>query len=59
LNSKTSFQLKIGSELCRATNADDQRDALEEYHHELVDADKDYVKEMRACGYRAGRVSVG
>lgn len=50
---------ELGSDLRQATDAEDQRDAWEEYHHELVDADKDYVKEMRERGYRAGRVTVG
>lgn len=50
---------ELGSDLRRATDAEDQRDAWEEYHHELVDADKDYVKEMRESGNRAGRVTVG
>lgn len=50
---------ELGSDLRRATDAEDQRDAWEEYHHELVDADKDYVNEMRERGYRAGRVTVG
>ena len=50
---------ELGSDLRGATDAEDQRDAWEEYHHELVDADKDDVKEMRERGYRAGRVTVG
>ncbi len=50
---------ELGSDLKHSTDAEDQRDAWEEYHHELVDADKDYVKEMRERGYRAGRVTVG
>lgn len=50
---------ELGSDLRGATDAEDQRDAWEEYHHELVDADKDYVKEMRKRGHRAGRVTVG
>ena len=50
---------ELGSDLRGATDAEDQRDAWEEYHHELVDADKDYVKEMRERGYRAGRVTIG
>jgi hypothetical protein len=49
----------LGSDLRHASDAEDQRDAWEEYHTELVDADKDYVKEMRERGYRAGRVTVG
>ena len=50
---------ELGSDLRGATDAEDERDAWEEYHHELVDADKDYVEEMRERGYRAGRVTVG
>ncbi len=50
---------ELGSDLRHSTDAEDQRDAWEEYHHELTDADKDYVKEMRERGYRAGRVTVG
>ncbi len=50
---------ELGSDLRGATDAEDHRDAWEEYHNELVDADKDYVKEMRERGYRAGRVTVG
>lgn len=50
---------ELGSDLRHASDAEDQRDAWEEYHNELVDADKDYVKEMRERGYRAGRVTVG
>lgn len=50
---------ELGIDLKHSTDAEDQRDAWEEYHHELVDADKDYVKEMRERGYRAGRVTVG
>ena len=50
---------ELGSDLKHSTDAEDYRDAWEEYHHELVDADKDYVKEMRERGYRAGRVTVG
>ncbi|MEP7351297.1 MAG: hypothetical protein ABI668_15275 [Sphingorhabdus sp.] len=50
---------ELGSDLKHSTDAEDRRDAWEEYHHELTDADKDYVKEMRERGYRAGRVTVG
>lgn len=50
---------ELGSDLRHSTDAEDRRDAWEEYHHELTDADKDYVKEMRERGYRAGRVTVG
>jgi len=50
---------ELKSDLRRATDAEDQRDALAEYEHELVDADKDYVKEMRERHYVVGRVTVG
>mgnify|MGYP003639054706 FL=1 len=41
------------------TDAEDNRDAWAEYEHELVDTDKDYVKEMRERHYVVGRVTVG
>jgi hypothetical protein len=50
---------ELGNDLEGASDAEDRRDAWEEYHTELVDADKDYVQEMRERGYRAGRVTVG
>lgn len=50
---------ELVSDLDRATDAEDKRDAWDEYRHELVDADKDYVKVMRKKGYRAGRVTLG
>lgn len=50
---------ELKSDLGRATDREDTRDAWEEYEHELVDADKDYVEEMRDRNYRVGRVTVG
>tara|TARA_R110001606_G_scaffold202496_11_gene350613 strand:+ start:2475 stop:2894 length:420 start_codon:yes stop_codon:yes gene_type:complete len=50
---------ELKSDLRRATDEEDKRDAWEEYEHELVDADKDYVEEMRDRNYRVGRVTVG
>ena len=50
---------ELKSDLRRATDQEDTRDAWEEYEHELVDADKDYVEEMRDRNYRVGRVTVG
>ena len=50
---------ELKSDLRRATDAEDKRDAWEEYEHELVDADKDYVKEMRERDFRVARVTVG
>lgn len=50
---------ELKSDLRRATDEEDTRDAWEEYEHELVDADKDYVEEMRDRNYVVGRVTVG
>ncbi len=50
---------ELKSDLRRATDKEDMRDAWEEYEHELVDADKDYVKKMRKRNYRVGRVTIG
>ncbi len=47
------------SDLKRATDREDRFDAWDEWITEVVDADKDYVQEMRDRGYRAGRVTVG
>ena len=50
---------ELTSDLKRATDREDRFDAWDEWITEVVDADKDYVKEMRKRGYRAGRVTVG
>jgi len=50
---------ELKSDLRRATDQEDIRDAWEEYEHELVDADQDYVEEMRDRNYRIGRVTIG
>lgn len=50
---------ELKNDLDGASDEEDRRDAWEEYRTELVDADKDYVQEMRERGYRAGRVTVG
>lgn len=50
---------ELGSDLRRATDREDRRDAWDEWANEIVDADKDYVQKMRKKGYRAGRVSIG
>ncbi|MBL0768771.1 hypothetical protein K5P26_13310 [Sphingopyxis sp. XHP0097] len=50
---------ELVSDLRRATDREDRWDAWDEWANEIVDADKDYVKEMRKKGYRAGRVTVG
>lgn len=49
---------ELQSDLKRATDREDSEDAWEEYHHELVDADLDYVKAMRKRGFRVGRVTL-
>ena len=43
---------ELRSDLRRATDAEDRRDAYDEYHNEIADAKKDYAKEMRERGYR-------
>jgi len=50
---------ELKSDLRRSTDKEDTRDAWEEYEHELVDADQDYVEEMRDRNYRIGRVTIG
>lgn len=50
---------ELQKDLRRATDAEDRRDALDEYRTEIADANKDYKKEMRERGYRVGRVTIG
>lgn len=50
---------ELRSDLRHATDREDRWDAWDEWEVEVVDADKDYVKEMRKKGYRSGRVMVG
>jgi hypothetical protein len=50
---------ELKSDLRRATDAEDTRDAREKYENELVDADKDYVEEMWDRNFRVGRVTLG
>ena len=50
---------ELTSDLRHATDREDRWDAWDEWATEVVDADKDYVKEMRKKGYRSGRVTVG
>ncbi|MDO9368070.1 MAG: hypothetical protein Q7T68_05820 [Sphingopyxis sp.] len=47
---------ELTSDLRHSTDREDRWDAWET---EVIDADKDYVKEMRKKGYRSGRVTVG
>ncbi len=50
---------ELTSDLRHSTDREDRWDAWDEWQTEVVDADKDYVKEMRKKGYRSGRVTVG
>ncbi len=50
---------ELTSDLRHASDREDRWDAWDEWQNEVVDADKDYVKEMRKKGYRSGRVTVG
>ncbi|PZQ21684.1 MAG: hypothetical protein DI569_11100 [Sphingopyxis macrogoltabida] len=50
---------ELTSDLRRASDREDRWDAWDEWANEVVDADRDYVKEMRKKGYRTGRVTVG
>ena len=50
---------ELKSDLRRATDEEDKLHAWKEYENELIDADKDYVEEMRDRNYRAGRVTIG
>ena len=43
---------ELASDLRRATDEEDRRDAYEEYDQEIRDARHDYRKEMRERGYR-------
>ncbi len=43
---------ELRSDLRRATDEEDRRDAYEEYRQEIRDAKHDYRKEMRERGYR-------
>ena len=50
---------ELTKDLARATDNEDREDAMEEYHTEIADANKDYRKEMFEKGYNVGRVTVG
>lgn len=52
-------EIELRKDLKRAKTAQDRREAYNEYDRELVDARKDYTKEMRERGYlRRGNVDV-
>ena len=52
-------QKELASDLRRATDIEDQRDAWSEYAHELRHERTAYVKKMEKRGYRQGQVIVG
>ncbi|ABC62702.1 hypothetical protein [Erythrobacter litoralis] len=54
----TEAQKELRSDLNRASDTEDLRDAWEEYAFELRDEREDYVKKMAKKGYRQGIVTV-
>ncbi len=55
----TEAQKELRSDLNRASDIEDLRDAWEEYAHELRKERSHYIKQMAKRGYRAATVSVG
>lgn len=55
----TEAQKELSSDLRRASDIEDQRDAWEEYAHELAHERRHYVKEMHERGYIYREVIVG
>ena len=51
-------QKELKSDLRRASDIEDRRDAWSEYAHELEHERKDYIKDMAKRGYRYGTVTV-
>lgn len=54
----TEAQKELTSDLRRASDIEDLRDAWEEYGHELKEEREHYIKEMAERGYRYGQVIV-
>lgn len=52
----TETQKELTSDLRRATDIEDRRDAWEEYAHELNHERVHYIEEMAERGYRMGQV---
>lgn len=52
-------QKELTSDLRRASDSEDLRDAWEEYGKELAHERKDYIHDMAKRGYRMGTVQVG
>ncbi|MEX0343015.1 MAG: hypothetical protein AB3N06_10535 [Erythrobacter sp.] len=51
-------QKELTSDLRRASDIEDQRDAWSEYAHELKHEREDYVHDMAKRGYRQGTVHI-
>lgn len=49
---------ELASDLRRASDTEDMRDAWDEYRHELSHSRRHYVKEMAERGYRQGIVEI-
>jgi len=49
-------QKELTSDLRRASDIEDQRDAWEEYAHELKHEREDYIHDMAKRGYRQGTI---
>ncbi len=54
----TEAQKELSSDLRRASDLEDLRDAWEEYARELKHEREDYIKDMAKRGYRQGRVDI-
>jgi len=54
----TEAQKELTSDLRRASDIEDRRDAWEEYAHELKHERFHYIEEMAERGYRMGRVII-
>lgn len=55
----TEAQKELASDLRKASDIEDRRDAWEEYGDELRKERKHYAEEMAERGYRMGTVTVG
>ena len=55
----TEAQKELRSDLRRASDLEDVRDAWEEYAEELIDEREHYIEEMAERGYRYGSVTIG
>lgn len=54
----TEAQKELRSDLNRASDLEDQRDAWEEYGDELYKERRHYIRKMAQRGYRSGTVTI-